>query len=62
MTSILAIEDDPAIRAALERGLAERGHTVQTAGTGSPGSRPCWATAPTSCCSTSACPTSTGSS
>jgi len=34
MTSILAIEDDPTIRAALERGLVERGHTVQTAGTG----------------------------
>src|SRR4051794_10237359 len=34
MTSILAIEDDPAIRAALERGLVERGHTVQTASTG----------------------------
>jgi DNA-binding response OmpR family regulator len=34
MTSILAIEDDPSIRAALERGLAERGHTVQTAATG----------------------------
>jgi DNA-binding response OmpR family regulator len=34
MTSILAIEDDPSIRAALERGLVERGHTVQTAGTG----------------------------
>jgi DNA-binding response OmpR family regulator len=34
MTSILAIEDDPTIREALERGLAERGHTVQTAGTG----------------------------
>jgi DNA-binding response OmpR family regulator len=34
MTSILAIEDDPSIRAALERGLAERGHTVQTASTG----------------------------
>ncbi len=34
MTSILAIEDDPAIRAALEQGLVERGHTVQTAGTG----------------------------
>jgi DNA-binding response OmpR family regulator len=34
MTSILAIEDDPTIRAALERGLEERGHTVQTAATG----------------------------
>jgi DNA-binding response OmpR family regulator len=34
MTSILAIEDDASIRAALERGLAERGHTVQTAPTG----------------------------
>jgi DNA-binding response OmpR family regulator len=34
MTSILAIEDDPSIRVALERGLAERGHTVQTAATG----------------------------
>ena len=34
MTSILAIEDDPSIRAALERGLTERGHSVQTAGTG----------------------------
>jgi DNA-binding response OmpR family regulator len=34
MTSILAIEDDASIRAALERGLAERGHIVQTAHTG----------------------------
>jgi len=34
MTSILAIEDDPSIRAALERGLTERGHSVQTAATG----------------------------
>jgi DNA-binding response OmpR family regulator len=34
MTSILAIEDDSSVRAALERGLAERGHQVQTAGTG----------------------------
>jgi DNA-binding response OmpR family regulator len=34
MTSILAIEDDPSIRAALERGLAQRGHAVQTAATG----------------------------
>ncbi|HEX3296967.1 MAG TPA: response regulator transcription factor [Nocardioides sp.] len=34
MTSILVIEDDSSIRAALERGLAERGHTVQTAATG----------------------------
>jgi DNA-binding response OmpR family regulator len=34
MTSILAIEDDPAIRDALESGLSERGHTVQTAATG----------------------------
>ena len=34
MTSILVIEDDPSIRAALEHGLAERGHVVQTTGTG----------------------------
>ena len=34
MTSILAIEDDPAIRTALERGLAQHGHAVQTAATG----------------------------
>jgi len=34
MTSILAIEDDPSIRAALEHGLTERGHSVQTAATG----------------------------
>jgi DNA-binding response OmpR family regulator len=34
MSSILAIEDDTSIRAALERGLSERGHTVQTASTG----------------------------
>ncbi|MGC4110794.1 MAG: response regulator transcription factor [Nocardioides sp.] len=34
MTSILVIEDDPSIRAALESGLAERGHHVQTAATG----------------------------
>ena len=34
MTSILVIEDDASIRAALERGLAERGHAVQTAASG----------------------------
>ena len=34
MTSILAIEDDASIRSALERGLAERGHSVQTVPTG----------------------------
>ena len=34
MTSILAIEDDPSIRSALESGLTERGHSVQTAATG----------------------------
>jgi DNA-binding response OmpR family regulator len=34
MTSILAIEDDPSIRTALERGLTERGHAVSTASTG----------------------------
>jgi DNA-binding response OmpR family regulator len=34
MTSILLIEDDPSIRAALERGLGERDHTVHTAATG----------------------------
>jgi DNA-binding response OmpR family regulator len=34
MTSILVIEDDASIRAALERGLIERGHTVLTAATG----------------------------
>jgi DNA-binding response OmpR family regulator len=34
MSSILAIDDDAAIRAALESGLTERGHTVQTAATG----------------------------
>ena len=34
MTSILVIEDDASIRAALERGLIERDHLVQTAGTG----------------------------
>lgn len=34
MTSILVIEDDSSIRAALERGLSERGHHVQTAATG----------------------------
>jgi DNA-binding response OmpR family regulator len=34
MTSILVIEDEPSIRAALERGLADRGHHVQTAATG----------------------------
>ena len=34
MTSILVIEDDPSIRTALEQGLAERGHSVQTAATG----------------------------
>jgi DNA-binding response OmpR family regulator len=46
MTSILVIEDDPSIRTALEQGLADRGHTVQTAATGIagleavPGDRP----------------------
>jgi DNA-binding response OmpR family regulator len=34
MTSILVIEDDASIRVALERGLIERGHAVQTAATG----------------------------
>jgi DNA-binding response OmpR family regulator len=34
MTNLLVIEDDPAIRAALQQGLTERGHTVQTASTG----------------------------
>ena len=34
MTSILAIEDDASIRGALESGLAERGHSVQTVPTG----------------------------
>jgi DNA-binding response OmpR family regulator len=34
MTSILVIEDDPSIRVALERGLAERGYTAHTAATG----------------------------
>ena len=34
MTSILVIEDDPSIRTALEQGLADHGHTVQTAATG----------------------------
>jgi DNA-binding response OmpR family regulator len=34
MTSILVIEDDTSIRAALEQGLSERGHHVHTAGTG----------------------------
>ena len=33
MTSILVIEDDAAIRSAVHRGLAERGHAVSTAGT-----------------------------
>jgi DNA-binding response OmpR family regulator len=33
MTSILVIEDDAAIRSAVRRGLAERGHAVSTAGT-----------------------------
>jgi DNA-binding response OmpR family regulator len=34
MSSILVIEDDPAVRDALERGLAERGCTAFTAATG----------------------------
>jgi DNA-binding response OmpR family regulator len=34
MSSILVIEDDASIRDALERGLAEHGHTVMTAATG----------------------------
>jgi DNA-binding response OmpR family regulator len=34
MNNILVIEDDPSIRDALERGLAERGHLVHTATTG----------------------------
>ncbi|HEY3528140.1 MAG TPA: response regulator transcription factor [Nocardioides sp.] len=34
MTTILVIEDDPSIRAALEQGLVERGHSVQSAATG----------------------------
>ena len=34
MTSILVIEDDPAIRSALRRGLSDRGHAVVVAPTG----------------------------
>jgi DNA-binding response OmpR family regulator len=34
MTSILVIEDDPSIRAALEQGLADHGQLVQTTATG----------------------------
>jgi DNA-binding response OmpR family regulator len=34
MSSILVIEDDPSIRAALEQGLAARGHAVRCAATG----------------------------
>jgi two-component system, OmpR family, KDP operon response regulator KdpE len=34
MTSILVIEDDQAIRTAVQRGLRERGHAVATAATG----------------------------
>lgn len=34
MTSILVVEDDAAIRAAVTRGLRERGHAVATAATG----------------------------
>src|SRR5689334_4485071 len=34
MSNILAIEDDPSIRAALERGLTDRGHSVHTVATG----------------------------
>src|SRR5262245_31372810 len=34
MTNILTIEDDPSIRTALERGLTDRGLSVQTASTG----------------------------
>jgi DNA-binding response OmpR family regulator len=34
MTNILAIEDDASIRTALERGLTDRGHSVQTVATG----------------------------
>jgi DNA-binding response OmpR family regulator len=34
MTSILVVEDDPAIRSALQRGLTERGHAVVAAPTG----------------------------
>src|SRR5690242_19972572 len=34
MTNILVIEDDSSVRAALEQGLNERGHSVQTAATG----------------------------
>ena len=34
MTSILVVEDDDAIRAAVQRGLRERGHAVATASTG----------------------------
>ena len=34
MTSVLVVEDDAAIRAAVQRGLSERGHAVATATTG----------------------------
>src|SRR5690242_19596709 len=34
MTSDLVVEDDPAIRAAVQRGLTERGHAVASSTTG----------------------------
>ncbi|MDO9497384.1 MAG: response regulator, partial [Nocardioides sp.] len=34
MTSILVVEDDDAIRAAVQRGLRERGHAVASVSTG----------------------------
>ncbi len=37
MTSILVVEDDEAIRRAVQRGLTERGHAVATAAAGLPG-------------------------
>src|SRR3954463_14275969 len=37
MTSILVVEDDEAIRQAVQRGLTERGHAVATAATGMSG-------------------------
>ncbi|WP_093076402.1 response regulator transcription factor [Pseudonocardia oroxyli] len=46
MAQVLLVEDDPAIRTALMRGLTERGHAVDSAAAGMPGLQAAVANAP----------------
>jgi len=58
---ILVIDDDPAVRASLERALRLEGYEVATAPDGGSGLESLALAPPTRSCSTSACPTSTAS-